>query len=208
MRQTLVLDVVGLTPGLLPHAPCLAALAKRGAVRPLGTITPAVTCSVQSTLLTGLPPDQHGVVANGWYFRDLTQVSFWQQSDHLVSGEKVWEAARRRDPSFTCAKLFWWFNMYSSADFAVTPRPQYPADGRKLPDVYSEPTELGRELQDTLGTFPLFQFWGPRAGIVASDWIAKASERVFSTRKPTFCSTPRTRRAPRSSCCPNTASPK
>ncbi len=186
MRQTLVLDVVGLTPGLLPHAPCLAALAKRGAVRPLGTITPAVTCSVQSTLLTGLPPDQHGVVANGWYFRDLTQVSFWQQSDHLVSGEKVWEAARRRDPSFTCAKLFWWFNMYSSADFAVTPRPQYPADGRKLPDVYSEPTELGRELQDTLGTFPLFQFWGPRAGIVASDWIAKASERVFSTRKPTL----------------------
>ena len=156
MRQTLVLDVVGLTPDLLPHAPRLAALAKRGAVRPLRTITPAVTCSVQSTFLTGLPPARHGVVANGWYFRDLAQVSFWQQSNHLVSGEKVWEAARRRDPAFTCAQLFWWYNMYSSADITVTPRPQYPADGRKLQDVYSEPAELGRELQDRFGTSRCF----------------------------------------------------
>jgi predicted AlkP superfamily pyrophosphatase or phosphodiesterase len=186
MRQTLVLDVVGLTPKLLVHAPRLAALAKRGAVRPLRTITPAVTCSVQSTFLTGLPPSGHGVVGNGWYFRDLAEVWFWRQSDHLVDGEKVWEAARRRDPSFTCAKLFWWYNMYSSVDIAVTPRPQYPADGRKLPDVYTHPAELSRELQDRLGTFPLFQFWGPRAGIVCSDWIAEASEYLFSTRRPTL----------------------
>lgn len=186
MRQTLVLDVVGLTPALLRHAPHLAALAQRGAVRPLRTITPAVTCAVQSTFLTGLPPSGHGVVANGWYFRDLAQVSFWQQSNHLVSGEKVWDAARRRDPAFTCAQLFWWYNMYSSADFSVTPRPQYPADGRKLPDVYSEPAALGRELQDRLGTFPLFQFWGPRAGLVSTDWIAKAAEHVFATQRPTL----------------------
>lgn len=186
MRQTLVLDVVGLTPKLLPHAPRLSALAKRGAARPLRTITPAVTCSVQSTFLTGLLPSGHGVVANGWYFRDLAEVWFWRQSDHLVSGEKVWETARRRDPSFTCAKLFWWYNMYSSVDIAVTPRPQYPADGRKLPDVYTEPPELSRQLQDRLGTFPLFQFWGPRAGIVCSDWIARASEHLFATRGPTL----------------------
>jgi predicted AlkP superfamily pyrophosphatase or phosphodiesterase len=186
MRQTLVLDIVGLTPKLLRHAPRLAALAKRGAVRALRTITPAVTCSVQSTFLTGLLPSGHGVVANGWYFRDLAEVWFWRQSDYLVGGEKVWETARRRDPSFTCAKLFWWYNMYSSVDIAVTPRPQYPADGRKLPDVYTEPAELSRELQERLGTFPLFQFWGPRAGIVCSDWIAKASQHLFSTRRPTL----------------------
>jgi predicted AlkP superfamily pyrophosphatase or phosphodiesterase len=186
MRQTLVLDVVGLTPKLLPHAPRLAALAKRGAVRPLRTITPAVTCSVQSTFLTGLAPSEHGVVGNGWYFRDLAEVWFWRQSNHLVAGEKVWEAARRRDSAFTCAKLFWWHNMYASVDIAVTPRPQYPADGRKLPDVYSEPAELGRELQQRLGTFPLFRFWGPRADIVSSDWIARASEHVFAARRPTL----------------------
>jgi predicted AlkP superfamily pyrophosphatase or phosphodiesterase len=155
-------------------------------MRPLRTITPAVTCSVQSTLVTGLPPNGHGVVGNGWYFRDLAEVWLWRQSNHLVSGEKVWEAGRRRDPGFTCAKLFWWYNMYATTDFAVTPRPQYPADGRKLPDVYTQPAELGRELQDRFGTFPLFHFWGPRADIVSSDWIAKASEHVFTTRRPTL----------------------
>jgi predicted AlkP superfamily pyrophosphatase or phosphodiesterase len=186
MRQTLVLDVVGLTPKLLPHAPQLSALAAKGAVRPLATITPAVTCSVQSTFTTGLMPSGHGCVGNGWYFRDLSEVWLWRQSNRLVDGEKIWEAAKRRDPSFTSAKLFWWYNMYAAVDLAVTPRPQYPADGRKLPDVYSEPPELGVELQQKLGTFPLFQFWGPRADITCTDWIARASLQVFETRRPTL----------------------
>ena len=46
---------------------------------------------------------------------------------------------------------------------SVTPRPMYPADGRKIPDVYTAPGTLRDELQSTLGTFPLFEFWGPRA---------------------------------------------
>jgi predicted AlkP superfamily pyrophosphatase or phosphodiesterase len=186
MRQTLVLDVVGLTPKLLPHAPQLSALAAKGAMRPLATITPAVTCSVQSTFTTGLMPSGHGCVGNGWYFRDLSEVWLWRQSNRLVDGEKIWEAAKRRDPAFTSAKLFWWYNMYAAVDLAVTPRPQYPADGRKLPDVYSEPPGLGVELQQRLGTFPLFQFWGPRADITCTDWIARASLRVFETRRPTL----------------------
>jgi predicted AlkP superfamily pyrophosphatase or phosphodiesterase len=186
MRQTLVLDVVGLAPRLLPYAPNLAALAARGTMRPLRTITPAVTCSVQSTFVTGLSPSGHGCVANGWYFRDLAEVWLWRQSNRLVEGEKIWEAAKKRDPAFTCAKMFWWYNMYSSADFAVTPRPQYPADGRKLPDVHSEPPELRDELQGRLGTFPLFNFWGPRANIASTDWIARAALQVFETRRPTL----------------------
>ena len=181
-----VVDAVGLTPRALQHMPRVSRLGADGFQARLDPIVPAVTCSVQSTFLTGVAPSQHGVVGNGWYFRDLAQVAFWQQSNHLVSGEKIWDAARRRDPAFTCAQLFWWYNMYSSADFTVTPRPQYPADGRKLPDVYSQPAELGQELQERLGTFPLFHFWGPRAGIVSSDWIAKASEHVMATRRPTL----------------------
>src|SRR5688572_10530234 len=121
MRRTLVLDVVGLTPKLLEHAPNLRGLAARGALRPLRTITPAVTCSVQSTFTTGLLPRDHGCVANGWYFRDLSDVWLWRQSNHLVAGEKIWDAAKQRDASFTCAKLFWWYNMYATADFTVTP---------------------------------------------------------------------------------------
>jgi predicted AlkP superfamily pyrophosphatase or phosphodiesterase len=186
MRQTLVLDVVGLTPKLLPHAPVLSALAQQGGMRPLRTITPAVTCSVQSTFTTGLLPREHGCVGNGWYFRELAEVWLWRQSNRLVEGEKIWDAAKRRDPAFTSAKLFWWYNMYAAVDFAVTPRPQYPADGRKLPDVHSFPAELRDELQQLFGTFPLFNFWGPRANLTCSSWILRASEHVFVTRKPTL----------------------
>jgi predicted AlkP superfamily pyrophosphatase or phosphodiesterase len=187
MHRTLVLNVVGLTQELLgEHTPNLQKLANEGAVRPLRTVTPAVTCSVQATLTTGALPAEHGIVGNGWYFRDLAEVWLWRQSNHLVAGEKIWEAAKERDPSFTCAKLFWWYNMYSSADFSVTPRPMYLADGRKLPDIYADPPELRDELQQQLGQFPLFQFWGPNAGIASTQWIAACARHVYDTRKPTL----------------------
>lgn len=187
MTPTLVLLVVGLTPGLLgPHTPRLAALAREGGLRPLRTVLPAVTCTVQSTLLTGLLPRGHGAVANGWYFRDLAEVWLWRQSNRLVAGEKVWEAARRREPAFTCANLFWWYNMYSSVDVSATPRPMYPADGRKIPDHYTEPPELHDELDRLLGPFPLFRFWGPATDIASSRWIARATAHVLETRRPTL----------------------
>ena len=89
MTPTLVLNVVGMTPALLPHAPALSRLAQQGAVRSLSTVLPAVTTTVQSSMLTGLPPSGHGAVANGWYFRDLAEVWLWRQSNTLVAGEKV-----------------------------------------------------------------------------------------------------------------------
>jgi len=98
----------------------------------------------------------------------------------------VWEAARRRDASFSCAKLFWWYNMYATADFTVTPRPLYPADGRKLPDIYTQPAGLRDELQRELGPFPLFKFWGPAAGIESTRWIARSALRVFERERPTL----------------------
>lgn len=186
MRQTLVLNVVGLTPSLLPYAPALSRVAKQGGVRHLRTITPAVTCSVQSTFTTGRLPREHGCVGNGWYFRDLSEIWLWRQSNALVSGEKIWDAAKRRDPAFSCAKLFWWYNMYSSADISVTPRPMYTADGRKLPDVYTDPPELRAELSAELGMFPLFNFWGPRADISSTEWIARCTERIIEQSAPTL----------------------
>jgi predicted AlkP superfamily pyrophosphatase or phosphodiesterase len=187
MHRTLVLNVVGLTPELLgEHTPSLQAFARAGGLRPLRTITPAVTCSVQATLTTGRLPREHGIVANGWYFRDLAEVWLWRQSNKLVAGEKIWDEAKRRDPSFRCAKLFWWYNMYSSADIAVTPRPQYLADGRKLPDIYSEPPELRDALQHELGQFPLFSFWGPNANVESTQWIADCAQRVFDAQQPTL----------------------
>ena len=155
-------------------------------MRPLNTVTPAVTCTVQSTLVTGLMPSGHGAVANGWYFKDLRQVLLWRQPNNLVEGEKIWDAAKARNPDFTCAKMFWWYNMYASVDWSATPRPMYPSDGRKIPDHYTFPTELRDELDAKLGQFPLFKFWGPVADITSSDWITKATLHVMQTRNPTL----------------------
>lgn len=187
MKPTLVILVVGLSPSLVgPHTPHLKKLAERGGARPLNTVIPAVTCTVQSTLVTGLLPSEHGAVANGWYFKSLAEVLFWRQPNQLVHGEKIWDAGKLRNPEFTCAKMFWWYNMYSTADWSATPRPMYPADGRKIPDHYTHPLELRDELDAKLGKFPLFKFWGPLADITSSAWIAKATQHVMDTRKPTL----------------------
>ena len=185
MRPLIVLNVVGLSPKHIgQHTPCLLRLAEDGAMRSLATVTPAVTCTVQSTLLTGLLPDRHGIVANGWFFKDLGEIFFWRQSARLVSGERVWEAARRYDPDFTSANLFWWYAMHNSADISVTPRPMYLADGRKIPDCWASPSGLREELTEKLGRFPLFSFWGPATTIQSSRWIADCALHIRRTRAP------------------------
>jgi predicted AlkP superfamily pyrophosphatase or phosphodiesterase len=187
LQPLVVLNVVGLAGRFVgEHTPNLKRLADKGAMRPLATVLPAVTCTAQSSLLTGGLPRDHGIVANGWYFRDLAEIMFWRQSNHLVTGEYVWDAARRREPSFTAANMFWWYNMYSSADWGVTPRPMYPADGRKIPDCYAAPAKLRDELTERFGRFPLFTFWGPATDISSSRWIADATLYVRATRQPTL----------------------
>ena len=187
MHKTAVLNVVGLTPAMLgPSMPALAQWAGQGAVARVKSAFPAVTCSAQADYLTGRYPDTHGIVGNGWYSREDAEIRFWKQSNRLVRAPKIWETARTADPSFTCANLFWWFNMYSTADYSVTPRPMYPADGRKIPDVYTAPARLRDELQASLGTFPLFDFWGPRAGIRSTEWIAAAAKHVDRRFNPTL----------------------
>ena len=187
MQPTVVSNVVGLTARMVgPNTPNLQRLVARGGMRVLGTVTPAVTCSAQATFLTGVLPNQHGIVGNGWYFRDLSEIWFWRQSAALVGDEKLWDAARARHPGFTCANMFWWSNMYSGADIGVTRRLIYCADGRKLPDCCAAPAELRDELTQLLGSFRLFSFWGPATTITSSEWIARASIHVRKTRKPTL----------------------
>ena len=182
-EKTVVLCTVAMTPELLGDAtPRLKSFASGGAMVPLGGVTPAVTAAVQSTYLTGLPPSGHGAVGNGWLFRDTMEVRLWQQSNRLVQAPKVWEAA----PGITCANLCWWFAMYSSADVTVTPRPMYPADGRKIPDCYTKPGDLRDRLQAELGQFPLFKFWGPAASIDSTKWIAEAAKLVDAQFDPTL----------------------
>lgn len=180
-----VINVVGLTPSLLgANTPHLNALAAEGFLATLAGVYPAVTCTAQATMLTGTLPREHGVVANGWYFRDLAEIWLWRQSNHLIQAEQVWDALRDQVDDFSCAQIFWWFNMYAKVDWSVTPRPIYPADGRKLPGLYSHPADLQQDLQARLGPFPLFNFWGPAADIRSSQWIADCAREVFDRHRP------------------------
>ena len=187
MHKTIVINAVGLTPSLIgEHTPNLAAFVKKGQLASVGPVLPAVTTTVQSTYLTGATPAEHGIVGNGWYFRDECEIKFWRQSDGLVQRPRIWEKARELDPAFTCANCFWWYAMYSRADVTITPRPMYPADGRKLPDVWTNPPQLRFDLQKELGQFPLFNFWGPATSIAASRWIAESAIRVDGRFNPTL----------------------
>jgi predicted AlkP superfamily pyrophosphatase or phosphodiesterase len=170
-----------MTPALLEHMPNLSRL---GWQAELGTVLPAVTCSAQATLLTGLTPARHGIVGNGWYFRDLGEIHLWRQHNRLVGGEKLWETARRAHPGYTAANICWWYAMGASTDVTVTPRPIYHADGRKSPDCYVRPPGLHDELVGALGEFPLFQYWGPTAALASSEWIIGAARKVLAERRP------------------------
>src|SRR6185503_20729629 len=96
------------------------------------------------------------------------------------------DAGKRRDPAFTSAKICWWYAMYASNDYIITPRPMYPSDGRKMPDVWTHPPELRESLQRKHGQFPLFKFWGPATDVAATDWIAKAAMEVEQAYDPTL----------------------
>lgn len=187
MKKTVVIDIVGLTQRLIgEYTPFIKSFLEKGSLATIKPVLPALTCSAQSTYLTGKWPSEHGIVGNGWYDKSASEIQFWKQSNKLVQAEKIWDRLKAEDPSFTCANMFWWYNMYATTDYGVTPRPNYLADGRKIPDCYSHPAELRDTLQEELGMFPLFNFWGPKTSIKCSTWIADASILTDKMHDPTL----------------------
>jgi predicted AlkP superfamily pyrophosphatase or phosphodiesterase len=194
VKRVAVINVVGLSRSCLgAHTPKLNEFISKNSLSTIRPAFPAVTCTAQSDYLTGTRPTEHGIVANGWYHRELAEVQFWKQSNHLVAGRKIWDALRIELPGFTCAKLFWWYNMYSTADYSITPRPMYPADGRKVFDIYTAPSTIRYEIKKDLGEFPFPAFWGPAAGVdgkfvadQVSRWIADSAKWIERRYSPTL----------------------
>ena len=188
MTPLILLNAVGLTPRFLPFAPRLQALAHAGWMRPLREVLPAVTCTAQATLLTGHPPQEHGIVANGWLWRDTGEVRFWQQSNRLIQKTPLYLTARQRAAergrAFRCAKLFWWFNQGAAVDISVTPKPYYGADGNKAFGITGTPDGLSDDLERILGPFPFPSFWGPMAGLPCTQWIARCAAEVLRRERP------------------------
>jgi len=183
-----VVNAVGLTPRLLRFAPYLQSLAKRGWQRELVEPVPAVTCTAQACVLTGATPEGHGIVGNGWFFRETGEVRFWQQSNQLLQAEPLYVSARRlareRGKQFRCAKLFWWFNQGADVDISVTPKPYYGADGNKVFGITGRPAGLTEQLEKKLGSFPFHTFWGPRSGRACNTWIARCAGEVIESNCP------------------------
>src|SRR5438132_1164423 len=189
MTAPLVLiNAVGLTSRLLAQAPRLSALAKVGWVRALREGIPAVTCTAQATFLTGQAADRHGIVGNGWLWRETGEIRFWQQSNRLLQAEPLYQTARRwareHGRSFRCAKLFWWFNQGAAVDLSVTPKPYYGADGNKIFGILGTPEGLSAQLERKLGPFPFPTFWGPLAGLACTQWIARCAAEVLRDERP------------------------
>ena len=161
--------------------------ARAASIAPIRAAFPAVTCTAQSDYLTGALSGRHGIVGNGWYLRDDCEVRFWRQSNRLVQAPKIWDTARAEDPSFTCANLFWWFNMYSSVglhrDAAADVSGRRPQAARRL---HAPRRRCATSCSASSGTFPLFNFWGPRASIASTRWIAEAAKRVERKYRPTL----------------------
>jgi predicted AlkP superfamily pyrophosphatase or phosphodiesterase len=188
LRPLVLINAVGLTSRLLAYAPRLQALASAGFTRPLQEVVPAVTCTAQAAILTGQPASRHGIVGNGWLFRDTGEVRFWQQSNRLIQAEPIYQAAKRikaaQGESFRCAKLFWWFNKGADVDISVTPKPHYGADGNKAFGITGTPAGLAETLEKTHGPFPFPSFWGPMAGLPATEWIARCAAAIVRDHAP------------------------
>jgi len=197
MNRLAGINVVGLTESLIgEHTPRIAEFRQRGALAHISPAFPSVTCTAQSNYLTGKTPSQHGVVGNGWFNRELAEVQFWKQSNYLVQQPKIWDALRKQSEianrQSSIANCFWWFNLYSSVDYAITPRPMYPADGRKVFDIYAWPYSIRTDIKRDLGEFPFFGFWGPAAGVdtpqgnadAASRWIAESAKWIENKFSP------------------------
>jgi predicted AlkP superfamily pyrophosphatase or phosphodiesterase len=188
MPPLLLINAVGLTPRLLPLAPRLHALAKANWQVALRDVLPAVTCTAQATILTGESATRHGIVGNGWLFRDTGEVRFWQQSNRLIQAEPLYATARKRAAergrAFRSAKLFWWFNQGAAVEFSVTPKPHYGIDGSKVFGITGTPDGLSDRLERELGPFPFHTFWGPMAGLPCTEWIAQCAATLLKSERP------------------------
>ncbi|MEK7412666.1 MAG: nucleotide pyrophosphatase/phosphodiesterase family protein [Planctomycetota bacterium] len=181
MKPLVIICCVGLTPEHLgSDTPNLTRLASSGFSAPMDTAIPAVTTTAQTTMLTGMLPQSHGIVGNGWYFRELGEVWFWRQSERLVQAPLPWSSAGGP----RTLKHFWWYAMNSGVAATVTPRPIYHHDGRKGPDFYAHPYDLKATLRAQHGEFPLFNFWGPTASIRSTRWIADSFQTAFVATRP------------------------
>ena len=142
--------------------------------RPLEPVFPALTCTAQASFRTASLPSEHGMVGNGFFFRDLMRPLFWEQSTRLVTGPRIWSSFSSKGGR--TAMLFWQQSMGESADAILSPAPIHRHHGGLIQSCYSKPRDLYGRVREAVGRdFNLMHYWGPMASVKSSEWIADAT---------------------------------
>jgi len=208
IKYIIVLDIVGLEIGHIESnaLPNIGDIAVHGEAAKMQPVFPALTCPVQSSILSGTYPSRHGIIANGLYDRTKCEVSFWEQSSALVQVDRVWDIAKKSNkptrrsstplssPSSTSlgssfsslktAVLFWQNTMYAGSDIILTPRPLHFQDRMEM-WCYSKPIGFyDNQLKQKLGEFNLASYWGPLASSKSSEWICNAAKYTLENERP------------------------
>ena len=185
-HNIVLLTIPGLRQQDLAHMPNLSRLVANGDQARLEHSFPAVTWPAQATMLTGKQPSEHGVVANGFYWRDSQKVEMWTATNDKILAPQIWDLLHKRDPSLTSAAWFPMLSKQSGADYVCMPAPVHNPDGSESLWCYTKPTEFYGELLERLGHFPLQHFWGPLANIKSTDWIAESAIIAAEKFRPNF----------------------
>lgn len=184
--RVILLSIPGLRGGDLAHMPRLRQLVAAGDQSALVPGFPCVTCPVQANMTTGYPPSEHGVVANGFFWRDQGEVEMWTAWNDCIQRPQIWDILREHDNSLTSAV---WFPLHSKgcgAEYVCTPAPVHNPDGSESLWCYTKPTEMYGTLRDALGHFPLQHFWGPLANIRSTAWIVDSAVHAAQAFRPRF----------------------
>ncbi len=187
-KYVIVLDIVGLevshiSSGLIPS---IANIANNngGEYGYLKPVFPSVTSTVQTSILSGKHPNEHGIISNGLYDRDNYQVMFWEQSSKLVQTDRIWDVLKKKNQNLKTAVLFWQNTMFANSDFVITPRPLHLENGGMDMWCYSRPPNYYEDVSSKIGEFDLKSYWGPFASFKSTEWISKSVEFTIEKNMP------------------------
>ncbi len=184
--HVLLLSIPGLRAEDLPRMPVLAGMAANGRSIPLAAGFPALTCPVQATLTTGVPPAAHGIVANGLFDRGTNHLEMWISPDSIHRAPRLWDQLKKARPGLRTAAWFMLQSKHATADLVCLPAPKHNPDGTETMWCHTNPEPLYAALRENLGEFPLHKFWGPVAGIESSRWIARSFVEASRESPPQF----------------------
>ena len=183
-QSVFLLSIPGLRPDDLSHMENLQALVSTGESARLTPSFPCVTWPVQANMLCGSLPQEHGITANGFFWRDTFEVEMWTAWNEKVQQPQIWDLLANRGK-----KSAVWFPMLSKgcgAETVCMPAPVHNPDGTESLWCYTKPQSLYGELLEKHGHFPLHHFWGPQANIASSRWIIESALTATERFRPDF----------------------